>query len=68
MYFERYDGEAVTCDDWVQTLQDANIGTDLTQFKLWHSQAGTPVVTVSRKWKDGNLDLTFEQKVPDTRG
>jgi aminopeptidase N len=45
LYFERHDGQAVTCDDFVQAMQDAG-GIDLTQFKRWYSQAGTPVLHV----------------------
>lgn len=52
LYFKRHDGQAVTCDDFVQAMQDAN-NYDLTQFKLWYSQAGTPVVKVS-----GNYDAS----------
>ncbi len=43
LYFARHDGTAVTCDDFVQAMQDAS-GVDLTQFKRWYSQAGTPQV------------------------
>jgi aminopeptidase N len=46
LYFERHDGQAVTCDDFAQSLADANPDTDLArllpQFKRWYSQAGTP--------------------------
>eukprot|EP01031_Cornospumella_fuschlensis_P045315 gene45315-55439_t len=42
-YFERHDGQAVTCDDFIKAMEDAN-GVDLTQFKRWYSQAGTPRV------------------------
>ncbi|WP_340678102.1 aminopeptidase N [Paraglaciecola sp.] len=45
LYFVRFDGQAVTCDDFVQALQDAS-GKDLTRFKRWYSQSGTPTVTV----------------------
>jgi aminopeptidase N len=41
LYFERHDGEAATCDDFVKALEDAS-GVDLTSFKIWYSQAGTP--------------------------
>ena len=44
LYFERHDGEAATCDDFVKALQDAS-GIDLEPFKIWYSQAGTPKVT-----------------------
>ena len=43
LYFERHDGEAATCDDFVKALEDAS-GIDLTPFKIWYSQAGTPKV------------------------
>jgi aminopeptidase N len=44
LYFERHDGQAVTCDEFVQSMQDAS-GVNLTQFHDWYSQTGTPVVT-----------------------
>lgn len=43
LYFERHDGEAATCDDFVAALEDAS-SVDLTPFKIWYSQAGTPTV------------------------
>jgi aminopeptidase N len=43
LYFDRHDGEAATCDDFVQALEDGS-GVDLTPFKIWYSQAGTPKV------------------------
>jgi aminopeptidase N len=43
LYFDRHDGEAATCDDFVKALEDAS-GVDLTPFKIWYSQAGTPKV------------------------
>jgi aminopeptidase N len=45
MYFKRHDGQAVTCDDFVQAMQDAN-EVDLGHFKRWYSQSGTPVIKV----------------------
>jgi aminopeptidase N len=45
LYFERFDGQAVTCDDFVQAMQDAN-SVDLSSFKRWYSQSGTPLVEV----------------------
>jgi aminopeptidase N len=44
LYFERHDGEAATCDDFVKALEDGS-GVDLSAFKIWYSQAGTPKVT-----------------------
>lgn len=46
-YFNRHDGQAVTCEDFVNAMQDAN-NTDLTQFKRWYSQSGTPIVCVKQ--------------------
>ncbi|QYJ80254.1 aminopeptidase N [Shewanella acanthi] len=46
LYFKRHDGQAVTCDDFVAAMEDAS-GIDLTQFRLWYSKAGTPVVSVT---------------------
>jgi aminopeptidase N len=43
LYFKRHDGEAATCDDFVKALEDAS-GVDLSAFKIWYSQAGTPKV------------------------
>ena len=46
LYWERHDGQAVTCDDFVSAMEDAN-GADLTQFKRWYSQSGTPRLKAS---------------------
>ena len=43
LYFERHDGQAVTCDDFRAAMADAN-GKDLTQFERWYTQAGTPTL------------------------
>jgi aminopeptidase N len=43
LYFERHDGQAATVEDWVKCFEDAN-GRDLSQFRLWYRQAGTPVI------------------------
>uniref|UniRef100_UPI0026486706 aminopeptidase N n=1 Tax=Thalassolituus sp. UBA2590 TaxID=1947663 RepID=UPI0026486706 len=45
LYFERHDGQAVTINDFVQAMEDAN-GVDFSQFRLWYKQSGTPVVEV----------------------
>lgn len=65
LYFERHDGQAVTIDDFVAAMEDAN-KVDLTQFKRWYSQAGTPVVNVKSDYRDGCLTLTFTQRCPPT--
>ena len=67
LYFERHDGEAATCDDFVKALEDAS-GADLSHLKLWYSQAGTPHVT-ARLEQDGNgAVLHLSQSVPATPG
>ncbi len=60
LYFERFDGQAVTIDDFVASMEDAN-GVDFTQFKRWYSQAGTPHVNVVSDYQQGTLSLTFTQ-------
>lgn len=65
LYFKRHDGQAVTIDDFVAAMEDAN-SVDLTQFKLWYSQAGTPVVQVKSDYSPGRLTLTMQQSCPLT--
>jgi aminopeptidase N len=60
LYFERHDGDAATIEDWLRVFEDVT-GRDLSQFKLWYSQAGTPRLKVSEHWEDGRFVLTFEQ-------
>ncbi|QQD24563.1 aminopeptidase N [Venatoribacter cucullus] len=69
LYFERHDGQAVTIHDFVQALQDAN-KVDLTLFKRWYKQAGTPVVQVESHYDATaqQLHLTLRQHCPDTPG
>jgi aminopeptidase N len=69
LYFERHDGQAVTCDDFVAAMSDAS-GINLDHFKLWYSQAGTPVVTAFSHYdqKAQKFTLTLKQQVPDTAG
>ena len=67
LYFKRFDGMAVTTEDFVSMMAEVS-GLDLTQFKLWYSQSGTPIVTLTRSYdpKLQTLTLIFEQKtVPD---
>jgi len=69
VYFDRHDGQAVTCDDFVKAMEDAN-GVDLTQFRRWYAQAGTPVVKVAQHYdpKAQTLTLTLSQHCPPTPG
>ncbi len=69
LYFDRFDGKAVTIDDWAQCMADAS-GMDLEQFKLWYSQAGTPRVKAKTHYdeKAKIFKITLEQNIPDTPG
>ena len=74
LYFERHDGQAVTCDDFAQAIADANpqspLAQMLTQFKRWYSQAGTPRVHAQGSYNSNkqSYTLTLSQscvKTPD---
>jgi aminopeptidase N len=65
LYFARHDGEAATCEDFVRAIEEG-AGLDLTQFRLWYSQAGTPQVSVATEFVDGAVNLTLMQTVPPT--
>jgi len=68
LYFERFDGMAVTIEDFVSVMEEVS-GIDLTQFKLWYSQSGTPLVNLTRYYDPDNktLALTFEQATEPDR-
>jgi len=67
LYFKRHDGQAVTCEDFVKALEDAN-GVALSQFRRWYSQAGTPVLTVEQRYDAASqqLHLNIRQSCPPT--
>lgn len=69
LYFQRHDGQAVTCDDFVKAMEDAN-GVDLTQFKRWYSQSGTPRLAVEGEYDAAarRYTLTVRQSCPPTPG
>jgi aminopeptidase N len=69
LYFERHDGQAVTCDDFVKAMEDAN-GVDLDQFRLWYSQAGTPELDIEEQYhaETQTYRLQVKQHCPDTPG
>ena len=67
LYFDRHDGEAATCEDFVKAIEDGT-GLDLTQFRLWYSQAGTPQVAVELAHQGETATLTLTQTVPVTPG
>ena len=63
LYFARHDGQACTIEDWLAVFQDVT-GRDLSQFKRWYAQAGTPRLKVDEHWQDGSYTLTFHQTTP----
>ncbi|HEX8667781.1 MAG TPA: aminopeptidase N [Allosphingosinicella sp.] len=69
LYFERHDGEAVTCEDFVRAMEDAT-GADLSAFRLWYAQAGTPRIraAVEHDRESGRAVLRLNQNVPPTPG
>ena len=67
LYFERFDGQAVTTEEFVQCMEQAN-AIDLKQFRLWYTQSGTPQVKVQQLYADGKLSLVLEQSCPPTPG
>ena len=63
LYFEQFDGQAVTCDDFVNVMQQAN-NVDLDLFKRWYSQSGTPVINVIRDPNNHNKVTFTQQTLP----
>ncbi len=69
LYFERHDGQAVTCSDFLHAMEAAG-GVDLSQFERWYSQAGTPALTVSSSFDAASRLYTLQvaQHIPVTPG
>ena len=69
LYFERHDGQAVTTDDFVRAMEDVS-GRDLSQFRRWYSQAGTPRLNVSDQYdaETGCYELQVSQSCPPSPG
>ncbi|MDR2213515.1 MAG: aminopeptidase N [Pseudomonadales bacterium] len=67
LYFARFDGQAVTTEDFVRCMEEIS-GMDLTQFRRWYTQAGTPRLTVKREYDAKNREylLTVSQETPAT--
>jgi aminopeptidase N len=63
LYFDRHDGQACTIEDWLAVFEE-NTGRDLTQFKRWYAQAGTPRLSVEESFELDTLTLTFTQHTP----
>lgn len=68
-YFERHDGQAVTCEDFIKSMEDAN-DFDLRLFRNWYSQAGTPEVDITSVWdpEKGEFQLIFTQDCKPSPG
>jgi len=67
LYFARHDGEAATCEDFVKAMEDG-AGLDLSQFRRWYSQAGTPRVSVRLEHAGDTATVHLAQTVPPTPG
>jgi aminopeptidase N len=69
LYFRRHDGQAVTCDDFVQAMQDAT-GVDLAQFRRWYAQRGTPQIAARGRYDAAarTYTLEVEQSQPSLTG
>ncbi|GAB5390202.1 MAG: aminopeptidase N [Alphaproteobacteria bacterium] len=69
LYFSRFEGKAVTCEDFIKSMEEAS-GKDLTQFRLWYSQAGTPDVSATGTYDAATKTyrLKLKQSIPDTPG
>eukprot|EP00760_Papus_ankaliazontas_P017970 PhM_4_TR17409/c0_g1_i1/m.69952/K01256/pepN; aminopeptidase N len=69
LYFQRHDGQAVTCDDFLKAMEDAN-GEDLSALRLWYGQAGTPQVTIRTSYDAAAATFTLDvtQTTPPTPG
>ncbi|MEC7971726.1 MAG: aminopeptidase N [Pseudomonadota bacterium] len=67
LYVSRYDGQAVTCEDFLSAMQDAS-NKDLSLFKRWYSQSGTPElnVDINQDAQSNNLHITFDQETQPT--
>src|SRR4029450_13981652 len=67
LYFDRHDGQAVTCEDFVKAMEDAS-GMDLSLFRLWYEQAGTPKGTArlahDKGWRTATLPLSQSTSPP----
>jgi len=67
LYFNSFDGQAVTTEDFVHSIERAN-ECDLRQFRRWYTQSGTPEVRLIQRFKNRTLTLDFSQSCPPTPG
>jgi len=70
LYFSRHDGQAATCDDFLNAMKDASANKYMDQFALWYSQAGTPNVKATHTYdlESKIVTVTFTQNIPNTPG
>lgn len=68
LYFDRHDGQAVTIEEFICAMEDANNGYDLSQFRFWYKQAGTPQLKIKDFWNQetGEYRMTVKQFTPPT--
>ena len=67
LYFDRHDGEAATCEDFVRAMEEGG-GIDLMRFRHWYAQAGTPKLVTGLRMEGDTAVLSLEQSVPATPG
>ncbi|KWV91284.1 aminopeptidase N [Erythrobacter sp. YT30] len=67
LYFDRHDGEAATCEDFISAIEEG-AELQLAQFRRWYRQAGTPRISVSQQNTARGFTLTLSQTIPDTPG
>lgn len=67
LYFDRHDGEAATCEDFVRAMEEGG-AIDLAQFRRWYEQAGTPRLKLTLSEDQGQWALDVVQTVPPTPG
>ncbi len=67
LYFDRHDGQACTIEDWLKVFEDVT-SRNLSQFKLWYSQAGTPQVAISTEHEGNGWKVVAEQTISPTPG
>ena len=65
LYFDRFDGQAVTIEDFYGCFEESS-GEDLSDFQLWYSQPGTPAVSVQSEFSQGRMTVTLGQSTPET--
>ena len=67
LYFKRHDGQAVTCDDFLKAMEDAN-HLDLSKFSYWYQQLGTPSLQIIRNKRASEIEMLIVQKKPENGG